>query len=173
MSVPQRHILHRAGRGMDRLAATLARVAAAVLVLLVLLTIADVGLRYLLALPIRGAHEVTQVMMLAIVMLSLAFCETQGGHIRVDVLDSLLGRRGRRLVDALTALLAAAALLAMAHRAVLRALDAREYGDASSFLELPLWPHYGVIAFGVTTYALAILLRAASGSAEPGEAAHD
>ena len=160
MTVASPRVLTAAGRLLNRVAATLAWVAAAVLVLLVLLTVADVGFRYFLASPIRGAHELTQIMMLAIVMLSLAFCEAQGGHIRVDVLDGVLGPRGRYLCDLATALLGAAALAAMGHRAVLRALDAWEYEDASSFLEIPLWPHYALIAFGILVFALAILTRA-------------
>src|SRR5690606_34021535 len=133
---------------------TLSGVAAAVLLLLVLLTVADVSFRYFLGQPIFGAHEMTQVLMLAIVLLSLAACEMKGGHIRVDVLDGVLGRRGRRACDLLTALLSVATLGVMAHRAALRSLDAYEYEDASSFLEIPLWPHYALIAFGIGAYAL-------------------
>lgn len=158
---------------LTRLAATLAGVAAVVLVLLVLLTVADVGFRYFLASPIRGAHELTQVMMLAVVLLSLAFCEMRGGHIRVDVMDHALGPRGRRICDAGTAVLGAATLLAMAHRAILRAVDAWEYEDASSFLEIPLWPHYALIAFGIMSYALAMLIRGLLPLAVDGEQAHD
>jgi len=150
---------HRVGHIVRMLAANLARVAVALLAVLVLLTVTDVALRYLFAAPIRGAHEVTQILMLGIVLLSLSYAEAKGAHIRVDVLDNRMSIRLRRSLDVATSILGAAALTAMGWRAGEKCLDALEYGDRSSFLEIPLAPHYGVIAFGIFAYALTLLLR--------------
>ena len=39
-------------------------------------------------------------------------------------------------------------LAVLAQRAVLKALDALEWGDATNMLRMPIWPFYGILAAG-------------------------
>ena len=68
----------------------LALVSAAVLLAIMLLTVADVTGRYVLNRPIRGAIEISMQMMSYVVFLCLAYTLVKGAHVRISLaLDSL------------------------------------------------------------------------------------
>lgn len=54
--------------------------------ILMLLVSVNVILRYVFASPITGVVEVTELLMVPIVFMPLAFAEKSGGHIRADLL---------------------------------------------------------------------------------------
>lgn len=71
--------------------------------------IVQVAFRYLFNLPVGGASELTILMWLWVVLWGAAFVLREKDEIRFDILLSLVGHRGRRIMS----LLAAAALLIM------------------------------------------------------------
>ncbi len=145
---------------IDRLARGLALAAGAVLVALVLLTVADVGLRYLFDAPIFGAHDVTELGLVLVVFGAMAFCGRSGGHVAVDVMGRWMGPRLSRWADALVAALAAATFAVLAWRAAVSAFEAAALGESSNLLSIPYAPFYGVIALGAVLYALVLLADA-------------
>lgn len=40
-------------------------------------------------------------------------------------------------------------LSVLVRRAVIKALDAHEFGDTTNMLGLPIWPFYGILAVGM------------------------
>ena len=145
----------RVGR-IDRLARALALAAGAILIGLVLLTVADVGLRYLFDAPIFGAHDITELGLILVVFGAMAYCGRSGGHVAVDVMGQWMGPRLRRRADVAVAALAAATFGVLAWRAAVSALDAAAAGEASNLLTLPYAPFYWVIALGAALYAVAL-----------------
>ncbi len=83
---------------LDGLAYATAILAGLVLTAVMLLTVADVTLRFAAA-PIYGSQEITELGMAALIMLALPYCSATDGHIRVDLFDDRLGRRGRWVTD--------------------------------------------------------------------------
>jgi len=61
-------------------------IAMVLLVVLVLLTVADVVMRRFFNAPIGGTFELTQVLLGIIVFFSFSYCAIKGGHIVLDVL---------------------------------------------------------------------------------------
>jgi len=75
------------------------------LILMMLLTCADVFGRYVLALPIRGAFEGTTYLQAIVVLLAVALTQAKGGHVSVEILSSRFPIGLKRWVDPLTLLL--------------------------------------------------------------------
>lgn len=131
------------------------------LVSMVLVVMLGVFMRYAIGSPLLGVNEIVQMTAVALVMLALPHCTSSGGHIRVDLFDSLLGRAGRLLSDILFRCLAIVTLGFLCRQAWNKTADALEFGDATNMLELPIWPFFGAILFGmalcVLVYALEIM----------------
>lgn len=138
-------------------AIVLAAIAGLNLLFMVALIAIGVGARFLFSWPILGVNEIVQFVSVVCVMLALPYCTLRETHVRVDVLDELIGRWGRLLGDILSRLLSASVLGVLVWRAWLKTLDAHEFGDATNMLSLPIWPSYGMIALG-GAICVAILL---------------
>lgn len=143
---------------VDRASFLLAIAAGILLVAMVGVITAGVGARYFLGRPILGINEIVQMNAVALAMLAMPYCTASQAHVRADIFDRLIGRWGRLAGDIVTRLLSIAALSVLVHRSWDKMLDAREFGDATNMLALPLWPFHGLIAFGM---ALCVLVFAA------------
>lgn len=123
-----------------------------------LLTV-GVFFRYVLNQPIVGIQELVQLSIVAVVMLAMPHCALRNAHIKVDVFDPLLGPKGRGFGNLFSRLVGIAVLSLLVWKAWLKALDALEYEDVTNMLELPIWPAYAAIAFGMALYAVVLLLE--------------
>ena len=123
---------------------------------IMLLTAADVALRYLAGAPIFGAHEVTEIAMVALIMLAMPHCGASGGHIRIDVLDRALGPFGRFIGDLVGGIVGLTVLGFLVWRTGVKVVDAYTYDDLTNMLVLPIWPIYLVIVLGMGGYAVVV-----------------
>jgi TRAP-type C4-dicarboxylate transport system permease small subunit len=143
---------------LERVTVWLAVVAAAAMLFLVILISVGVILRYAFNVPVLGLNEINQLAALTLVMAALPYCTAKSGHVGVDVFDNAIGRVGRFIGDIGSRLLSGFVLSVLAQRAILKALDAREFSDTTNMLSLPIWPFYGILAFGIT---LCVIVMAA------------
>lgn len=158
-------------RFADRASSFLAVLAGASLLVMVLVIAVGVVMRFVFASPILGSNEIVQIVSVGVVMLGLPHCTQRHGHVRVDVFDAALGRRGRLLGDVLTIGLTLVVFAVLVARAAAKALDAMRYGDATNMLDLPIWPLYALVAVGfslcMAILALQLLSRLVSPGSEP------
>ena len=143
----------------DRAARALAIVAGAGLLVVLTLIFVSVVMRYIFSTPIVGVNEIVQLASVGIVMLALPWCTAEGAHVGVDVLDHKIGPWGRFLGDIQARLIAALILSVLVWRAILKAMDAHEFGDATNMLQMPIWPFYAMIAGGMALSALVLLAQ--------------
>lgn len=143
----------------DRATAVLAVIGGIALVALVALIFTGVVMRYALAMPILGSNEIIQLAAVALVMSALPYCTSLNGHVGVDVFDRFLGQFGRRAGDVIARILSGWVLGVLCYRAVLKALDAAEFGDATNMLGLPLWPFYAILAAGTGLVVVIFLIQ--------------
>ena len=143
----------------DRAARALAIIAGAGLLLVLALIFVSVVMRYIFSTPIVGVNEIVQLASVGIVMLALPWCTAEGAHVGVDVLDQKIGRWGRFLGDVQARAIAALILSVLVWRAILKAMDAREFGDATNMLQMPIWPFYAMIAAGMALSVLVLLAQ--------------
>ena len=152
----------------DRLVRGLALLAGVVLVLLVLLTVADVVMRYAFNAPIFGAQDMSQLALIVVVFLSMAYCGRKGGHVAVDLFVQALGRRAAAWIDAAVSLAGAGVLFTLAWRSVVSGGRASLFGSASNLLVIPFEPFYYVIALGAALYGLVLVGQAVAALAPGG-----
>jgi TRAP-type C4-dicarboxylate transport system permease small subunit len=141
----------------DRANLALALCAGLCLLVMVVLIAVGVVLRYAFAQPILGLNEIVQLTSVAVVMLALPWATAEGAHVRVDVLDRVIGRKGRVVGDIATRSLSATVVMVLVWRAGLKALDAFKYGDATNMLNLSLWPFYVILGMGMALCVIVLL----------------
>ena len=90
---------------LDRVLGT---AAAILLFCLMMLTFADVVGRYIFNWPIRGAFEITELLLLVLIFAGLPLVSHADEHVTLDFIDRMLGRSGRVLLRALRAISSAA-----------------------------------------------------------------
>lgn len=130
------------------------------LITMVVVVTAGVVMRYAVGRPLLGVNEIVQLVAVALAMLALPYCTQSGGHVRVDLFDSALGRFGRFLSSLLFRVLTIVALFFLCRRAWTKAADAIEFGDVTNMLQLPIWPFYGAVFAGMALCALVYLFEA-------------
>ena len=136
-----------------------ATLSAIVLAFMMVFIFAGAVLRYAFNAPISGGNEILEMASVAIVMLAVPYCTTQDAHVRIDLLDNALGRVGRLLTEILYRLIAVVVLWFLVKSYVARTLDAREYEDVTNMLDIPLWPFYGLIVFGMGLYGIILAVQ--------------
>src|SRR5690606_10079135 len=80
----------------------LALAAGLVLAAMMLLTVADVALRWLFKYPVIGTTEITESMMACIAFFALAWCAAEKSHLKVDLVVERFPPRVQGLIDSLT-----------------------------------------------------------------------
>jgi TRAP-type C4-dicarboxylate transport system permease small subunit len=145
---------------------------AATLMMMMLVTVADVVLRYLFAAPIRGAFELTELGLLVLIFAGLPLVSRADEHVTMDFIDRALPPRAHvffvRIVHALTA----AVMFALAWLMWLKAGKIADYADTSESLKIPLAPFvYFMAVMIATTGAIHVWKGLIKGAAAPRRAA--
>jgi TRAP-type C4-dicarboxylate transport system permease small subunit len=150
------------GRGWERrVEAVLGVAASAILLAMMLLTFVDVVARYLFNRPVRGAFEVTELLLLVLIFAGLPLVSFAGEHALMDFVDRLLGRRAQRLVEAAVDVVAAALMFGLVWLLWLKADRIWAYRDATDVLRIPYGPFVYLMALMVGLTGLVHLYRAA------------
>ncbi|MBW6392561.1 TRAP transporter small permease [Billgrantia antri] len=147
----------RVGRVMQL---TLEGVAGATLFAMMLLTTADVAGRFFFNSPILGTVELTQLMLAALVFLSLPVVCWREEHVSVDLLDAIFPSRLIWIRQLLVNLVVTAALWVMASRVWALGARAFAWGDVTEFLRIPIGYLIYLMAVMLAVSALLTLLRA-------------
>ncbi|MBU2026730.1 MAG: TRAP transporter small permease [Proteobacteria bacterium] len=131
-------------------------VAGAAVILMMVLTCADVVLR-LLRQPITGTYEIVGFLGTVIVSFSLAFTSLEKGHIAVEILVEKLPRRMQVGIEAVTSLIGAALFSLITWQSLVYAADIRQSGEVSVTLTMPIYPFIYGIAAGSGLLCLVLL----------------
>lgn len=142
-----------------RAAALPVLVACIALFVLMVMTFLDVILRSALNAPIEAASELTRVLMAIIVFSVLPVMSVTGGHIAVDLTDGLFTRLNLDRVRNVVLHLANGIMLIWpAQRVWVLAERARDYGDVTEYLHLPLFYIGWFISASVWITALLLIV---------------
>jgi len=151
-------MLIRVARGASRAPVALACIA---LFALMVMTFADVILRSALNAPIEAATELTRILMAVMVFSCLPVISARGGHIAVDLFDGVFDRMHlNRAREAAINIACGAALAWPAGRVWVLADRARDYGDVTEYLAIPV---FYVTAFVALSTALTAAVMVAVG----------
>jgi TRAP-type C4-dicarboxylate transport system permease small subunit len=137
-------------RGWKRHAdALLGVVASAILLAMMFLTVVDVVARYGFNRPVRGAFEVTELMLLVLIFAGLPLVSFSDEHAVMDFIDRLLTPRGQRVLEAFVQGISAAFMFLLTWLMWLKADRIWAYRDATDVLR---------IVYGPFVYFMAVTL---------------
>ncbi len=144
---------------LERLLKGTALLGSFVLFSIMLLVSWSVFCRYVLNQPILGDQELVEIGMSLVVMMAMPFTAWKGDHIRIDILDGVLGSRGRYLGDVFARFIGCFVLYLLISKTWDKTLDAYEYEDVTNMIEIPVWIAYGAITVGMGLFALVLALQ--------------
>ena len=148
----------------DKLVA-LSAALATVLVAFIMLGVAlDVAGRFLFGRPIGWMFEAIENSLLCIPLLGMAWLARRGEHVVIDVVVENLGRRPRRVLKAITELIASLTCAVIAYWAALTTWDNYERGVTTvAIYPLPKFLLIALIAFGFALTAVEFARRVIGG----------
>jgi TRAP-type C4-dicarboxylate transport system permease small subunit len=157
-------------RWASRLAALPVWLACVTLFALMAMTFTDVILRSAFNAPIEAATELTRLFMAIIVFSVLPVISAQGGHIVVDLLDSVIAHPLlTRLRDNIMHIICGCLLILPAERVSVLAERARSYGDRTEYLNIPQFYIAWFIAAMAFITAVVLILRGLIGLFAPAQ----
>ena len=104
------------------------------------LTFVDVILRYLFNASLRGAFEITELMMVMLIYAGLPMVSRHDLHVTTDLIDHFLSVRVRRAFGIVTNFACAAVLFGAAWIIWLKAARTARLGDTTAALHIALAP---------------------------------
>lgn len=151
-----------------RLDLLLGVIAAAVLFAMMTLTFVDVVLRYLFNSPLRGAFEITELMMVVLIFAGLPIVSRHDQHVTTDLIDRFLSRSVKRGLAAIIHLACSAMLFGVAWLIWIKAAKERGFGDTTATLQIHLSPFVYLMSALILATAVIHLIKAFLAEPEAG-----
>ena len=126
---------------------------------LMLLGVVQIVLRTVFNAPIFGYIDVVEVSMVGFAVLSIAFVQRVGGHVRMEMLVGKLAGRVKWLVEALGTGLAGFIVAVLIPYSWDHFERAFEFGDSTIDIELATWPAKLVVPVALSVLLLRLVLQ--------------
>jgi TRAP-type transport system small permease protein len=139
----------RTRRLVDRYFRLLLVIPIAALIIMMLMTVADVFMRYVFNAPISGTYDLVEICLLVSVYLALPVVILDGQPIVINLIDGLVPNKAVALLKAIAALVAIAILCFMFWSMLNPAREAYDFGDVKPELSFPLWILWVFALFGI------------------------
>lgn len=133
-------------------------VGAGFLFLMVCLIFVDVILRYFFHRPIIGDVELTQLMLVIVVFLGVAYAQLRQRHVAVELFVIGLPQKGRVIVNSISYILSIGLISLIIWGSSSNALWLKDLGTDSGMLRLPIYFFAFLIPFGCALF-LVIIIR--------------
>lgn len=113
--------------------------AAAALIVMMFVTLADVTLRYLFNSPVRGSYDLVETMLVVFVFHGMSSAFLYRRHIVIDLVDSFVSPPLVAVLIRIADVLAVIALCILAYAMITPAMQAYAYGDTKLELGVPIY----------------------------------
>ena len=134
------------------------RIAAGIIMIMMFLTTADVISRYVFNSPIIGVFEISQVLLVGVVFLGLAYVQTMKGHVKVDVVTSWLPQRAQLTLDTFGYIVGFLIMAVITWRSGVSAWTAWVTKEHTmGLIHMPFWPGKSLVPFGTSLLCLRLL----------------
>lgn len=130
------------------------------LVAMMVVTVADVVLRYIFYAPIRGALDLSKMLLLLTVFSAVPYCAYLRGHVAIDLFVERLGTRARRGIAGLVAMPGILILGILSWQSINAASLASLLGSATNLLGIPFAPFHWLIALSAFLWAVVMAHQA-------------
>ena len=133
-------VFHFFDRFSARIETVLNIIGVVFIMLLMILTAAEIIGRYVFNNPIPGYVEDVELMMAAVVFLGIGYTQRVGAHIRMDMIINRFTGRTYHLVEALSGFLGLIGYGIICISSFKGTIDAYLMGDVTEYLYTPTWP---------------------------------
>jgi len=149
---------HFFGRSIFSLSRGLNIIGVSTLMVMMVLTVADVSLRYLVNRPIPGAFELTEFLLVILASFGLAYTAFQNGHVTVDLVVERFSPKTQAVIDTITCLISIGVFATVTWASILYARSEWKAKAVSTVLLLPRFPFILVVVLGSGVVCLALLV---------------
>lgn len=151
--------LSQVDRLFFKLEGVLALCSGVIILLLVLLSVANILGRWFFSLPVDGYIDWVEQSMAFFAFLGIAFVQRQGAHIRMDMVIETLQRRPLWIAELLAVALMFVITSILIYGSFLHFLRAYQIGDSSLDIDLPVWPAKLVVPLALSVLLLRLALQ--------------
>jgi len=134
-------------------------VASAALVLMMVLSCADIFMRYLFNSPITGTYDLVGLSGAVLASFAMPYTMLKKGHVAVEILIQSLSRGKQLVVESFSHLLGISLFLVLVWQAILLSRDMKAAGEVTPTLLLPFYPIVYCMAICFFGLSLAILVN--------------
>lgn len=118
------------------------------LALMMLLTVADVFMRYVFSAPVSGSAEITQILLTLTVFAGFILVSRDGSHIVVSIFEPMISRLSPKLYDVIYAVSNTLGTAFLLWVLIVSAREAFDYEDVTEGLEIPFgWIISALVVF--------------------------
>ena len=126
---------------------------------IILVIVGNVVGRYFFHKSLLGTLEIVELFAVLFACLSMAYCASVRGHVRIDVLTSRLSRRTQSIVYSIGFFLCAAICPFIIYQGFILGLSfAQDPNQVSTLLNIPLSPFRFILVFGFLLIFLVMLV---------------
>jgi TRAP-type C4-dicarboxylate transport system permease small subunit len=134
-------------------------VAGLALLSILFLTVADITGRSAFRRPVPGTVELTGMILVIVVFLSVARSEDMGDHITIDLIYERVGTRFKMFLDIFADALTIVVVALLSYQLYQFVLRNQSSGAETPVLDIPVWPFVLVAAVGSALYVVSTVMR--------------
>jgi len=125
---------------------------------MVVISFADVILRYFFNKPIKGVYSITEVMLITVVFLGLAYTQSEKGHVSIDLITNRLSSGTRLIWDNVLLLITIGMTALMTWQSFIQFLVLLHTGVMQrQYLAIPRYPFMAILFIGLVLFLLLLL----------------
>ncbi len=126
---------------------------------LAVLIVTAVIFRYVFNSPIFGADDFNQIFLVFTISFAVAYSGRKGGQVVVEILGFVTGPKVTRWTDILVKAIGAMMMGILVWKLIENGINAAEFGETTSSLEITLQPFFWVLAFGMALYGIVLVFE--------------
>ena len=134
-------------------------IASAALVLMMVLSCADIFMRYLFSKPITGTYDIVGLSGAVLAAFAMPYTMLKKGHVAVELLVQSLSRGKQLVIETFSHLLGISLFLVLVRQAILLSRDMKAAGEVTPTLLLPFYPIVYCMALCFFILSLAIVVN--------------
>ena len=131
----------------------------AVVVMMMLLTVADVTGRRVFNFPITGTFELSGLMMIIIIFFSIVHCQLRKGHVTIDLVVERFSKRAQNILNSVLYLLFLGTFGVVTWQVWVNAFTAYADKLTSGSFALPTYPFVFLAALGCSLLCLVVIVH--------------
>ncbi|HEX7952086.1 MAG TPA: TRAP transporter small permease [Burkholderiales bacterium] len=134
-------------------------IAAVFLAFITALTFVAVILRYVFSYAVADSYDIARLMLGVSIFWGIAAANYRDEHIGMDLVWSMVGKRGKWIIDVCAGLVTLAVFVVFAWMFTLKLGDTFRSGETTFDLHLPLWGFYALAWLGLVSGVVLLSLR--------------